>query len=352
MGREDGWAAIQLEAPKRIPRIEFDAQAHWALVTAVTGRKVAHESPPEEQKAASNAFVQAWDYAMLPSTHLHAPELDACRTHMGHAVYADGGVDYEPELKEAFTDPEDALRFDPWEAFGEKDHDALVARFQAEYARMEAEAPFVINSTGTYITLLTGAIYIFGWDMLLMMAGLDPDGFGALLGRYREWMQQYYDALAETDAPLIASHDDIVWTAGAIFEPAWYRKYIFPNLTKLYEPLKRAGKKVLFLSDGDYTEFIDDIAETGADGFFMEPLTDMQQVADRYGQTHFFIGNADTRILLSGDRAAIRKEVERCIAIGRECPGYFCGVTNMIPHNTPVESALYYNDVFMELRER
>ncbi len=336
----------------QVARVEFDADRHWELVGAVTGIHVTPESPPEERGRASRAFRKAWDYDLTPSTMLHADELAACRTQMGHAEYEAGSVDFQPLLSEAFVDIETALRFDPWETFGKKDHRSLVERFDNHYRQVCEDNPNTACSTGTYITLLTGCIYVFGWEMLLAMAGQDPDGFGEILNRYGSWMQQYYNAMAECDAPLIASHDDIVWTEGAIFAPGFYRKYIFPNLKKLYAPLIDAGKKVLFLSDGDYTEFIDDVAGTGAHGFFMEPLTDMSRVAERYGRTHFFIGNADTRILLRGNRAEIRAEVERCMTIGKQCPGFFMGVTNMIPHNTPVEAALFYDECFQELRRR
>ena len=48
------------------------------------------------------------------------------------------------------------------------------------------------------------------------------------------------------------------------------------------------------------------------------------EVTNRYGQTHFLIGNGDTRILLRGTREAIRREVERCISIGKRCPDTSC----------------------------
>jgi uroporphyrinogen-III decarboxylase len=352
MSYADGWAAVNLEMPQRVPRIEFDAQVHWPLVRQVTGIDVYHDSDADLKTKASRAFIKAWNYDLIPGSMLHVDELEACHTQMGHAVYVEGGDDFVPDLHEAFTDPYEALKFDPWEVFGEKDHDELVRRFEKHYCRQCEVHPDLVNTTGTYITLLTGAIYIFGWEMLLTMAGLDADGFGEVLNRYRSWMQQYYDALAETSAPLIASHDDIVWREGAIFKPDWYRTYIFPNLTKLYEPLLAAGKKVLFISDGDYTAFIDDIADCGAHGFFMEPLTDMAYVAEKYGRTHFFIGNADTHVLLRGNKAEIRAEVQRCMAIGKDCPGWFMGVTNMSPANTPVESALYYNECYEEMAAR
>jgi uroporphyrinogen-III decarboxylase len=105
----------------------------------------------------------------------------------------------------------------------------------------------------------------------------------------------------------------------------------------------------MYTSGGDYTRFVDDIAECGVHGFVLEPFTDMSYIAEKYGQTHVFIGNADTRILLGGNQAAIRAEVERCMAIGKHCPGFFLAVGNHIPPNTPVESVLYYQQVYEEL---
>ena len=32
--------------------------------------------------------------------------------------------------------------------------------------------------------------------------------------------------------------------------------------------------------------------------------------------------------------------------LGKKCPGYFMCVSNAIPHNTPVENALYYNEAY------
>jgi uroporphyrinogen-III decarboxylase len=64
------------------------------------------------------------------------------------------------------------------------------------------------------------------------------------------------------------------------------------------------------------------------------------------------IGNADTNILLRGNKPLIRGEVERCMSLGRDCPGFFMAVGNQIPPNTPVENCLYYNQVYEELCRR
>lgn len=144
----------------------------------------------------------------------------------------------------------------------------------------------------------------------------------------------------------------MVWTSGPIFRPAWYRQYVFPNYKKYIQPILDSGKKVTFTSDGNYTKFIDDIAGCGFTGFVMEPMTSLEYVVEKYGKTHVIFGNADTRILLSGTREQIRAEVERCMKLGRTCPGFFMAVGNHIPPNTPVENALYYNEVYEEMSRR
>ena len=75
-------------------------------------------------------------------------------------------------------------------------------------------------------------------------------------------------------------------------------------------------------------------------------------IAEKYGKTHSFIGNADTRILLYGSKDDIYREVKRCMDIGKNCPGFIMAVGNHIPSNTPVENALYYNEVFEKMRRR
>ena len=79
---------------------------------------------------------------------------------------------------------------------------------------------------------------------------------------------------------------------------------------------------MLYCSDGNFTTFIDDIAACGVDGFIMEPTTDMAYIAEKYGKTHSFIGNADTRILLHGTKEDIENEVKRCMDIGKKCPRF------------------------------
>ena len=352
MSYDDGWAALHLEAPPRIPRTEYSAQQHWDLIKAVTGIDVAYDSPPKIKTQASRAFIRAWNYGLIWSTAISRQIFGDLRTDMGHAVYAAGGVDRRDTVHCPFHSPDEVIEFDPWKAYGPCDKKEIIRHFEERYKANCENNPDAVNMTGIYVTCVSGLIEIFGWEMLLMGAGADPEAFGAMANRYCSWIQQYFDALAEAAVPVVMIHDDFVMAHGPIFHPDWYRAFVFPNYKRLFAPLIESGKKVLFTSDGDYTKFIDDVAATGVYGFVMEPLTDMKYIAERYGKTHVFVGNADTRILLSGTKAAIRAEVERCVNIGRDCPGFFMAVGNHIPANTPVENALYYNEIYESLSRR
>ena len=352
MSFQDGWAAINLEMPRRIPRTEYSAESHWDLVRAVTGIEMDHASSPAAQQAAQLAFMRVWKYDFFWSTLIGQDELGAWSTDMGHAEYAAGGVDRRDTVFCPFKCVEDVLRFDPRESLGRRDPRALVQRFEEHYQANCALHPDGVNMTGIYVTLVSGFIGLFGWDMFLLALGTDPVRFGELAQRYAEWMQPYFDALAETDVPVVMVHDDMVWSSGAIFRPAWYRQHVFPHYKRYLAPLLDAGKKIMFTSDGNFTCFVDDIVATGVHGLVFEPTTDLQYIVEKYGQTHVIIGNADTRILLTGTRAEIRAEVGRCMALGRRCPGYLMAVGNHIPANTPVENALYYNQVYEELCRR
>ena len=352
MSYKDGWAALNLEMPARVPHTEYSVESHWEVVRRVTGIDVGPFSPVEIQQKASFAFMQAWNLDFRWSTLIGKEEFGQHYTDMGHAEYAEGGVDRRDTIFSLFATPEDALSLEPYEVFGKKDHAELVRRFETHYKTQCEQTPDMVNMTGIYTSMISGLIDILGWDMLLLAAGVDKIKFGELANRYAGWISQYFTALGEADVPVVMIHDDIVWSSGPFISPKWYRDFIFPNYQKLFEPLRDSGKKIVFTSDGNYTMFVDDLVKCGVNCFVMEPMTEMQYIADKYGKTHAFIGNADTRILLTGTKEDIRAEVERCMRIGKQYPGYFLAVGNHIPSNTPVDNVFYYEEVYEELSKR
>jgi len=352
MSYQNGMAALQLEMPDLVPRTEYSANMHWPLIERVTGINVDAGSDAQTQARAGSAFIKAWDYGFYWNILTHNQVFGDQCTKMGHAVYADGGVDFSREVHNLFEDPEDVYDYDFDEKLGQRDEKAMIEEFNADFREKCRLYPDTVNMTGIYVTMMSGLIEMLGWDTLLTAAGIDIKAFGEFADRYADWILQYFKALAKCDSPVVMVHDDIVWTSGAFMHPEFYRAHIFPNYKKLFEPLHEAGKLILYTSDGNYTQFIDDIAACGVNGFVMEPCTDMEYIAKKYGKTHAFVGNADTRVLLSGSRDDIYREVKRCMDIGKHCPGFFMAVGNHIPSNTPIDNALWYNECFEKMRVR
>lgn len=333
MSWERGWKALHLEMPDTIPHTEYCS--HPKLVQAVTG------SDPCEDPSAWQRFYELTNYDLLWSTD-DGPAWQGRTTSMGHAVFQEGGTDFDANVYCPFGSPEEVLSFDPTAEYGVPDVAERAAYFEERWKAAQAAHPTLVYTAGYYKTLFSACIHAFGWEMFLSSAPLDYERFDRVLEGFFQISMANYQAWARTSAPVFICHDDIVWTSGPVFYPQWYRKYVFPRYRRLWSVLKEAGKIVLFCSDGNFTEFVDDLAEAGADGFIFEPLTSLELITARYGKTKVIIGNVDTRILTFGAREDVYREVKRCYDLGRDCPGFFHAVGNHIPHNVPVDNALYY----------
>lgn len=367
MSEATGWDALNGKMTDRIPRSELSAQKHWELVKRVTGSPVGSAT---EREVAAADFIKAWNWDFfwyvypcinaLPAGGRMSnlpdhggPEFltrlnpNAPRSRMGHADYeqrSDGKRDFNEQVSFAFEDEDEALALDPVKAYGTFDLEALTREFETAYAELRAWCPDTLHMGGVYISLFSGLIEIFGWEMLLILM-LEPD-FGKVVQGYAEWSSQLFEAYARSTVPVINVHDDLCWTSGPVTHPEWYRKHIFPRYRENFDRLKSAGKKIIFTCDGDMTLFFDDLVDCGVDMIVTEPMSDFDTFAKNHGQHTAFFGVMDTRVLMSNDKQRIFAEVERLMNRYRECPGFFMGVGNHIPQNTTLDAALWYQEAY------
>lgn len=330
-------AAIRLEAPDQVPHTQYITHPAWlARLRASSGRFDA-------------GFEELLDFDFRWFTD--GPEIACGRwTDMGHAAWLPDASDMRSPRPSPFTDLEQIYTLDPFEEYGPVDVERQVVAYQAWYER--ARRGTGVISGGTYRSVVSWAIDAFGWQNLLLAAGADPDQFGRLLDRWADYLMHYVEAWARTDIEVFLTHDDMAWTSGGFLRPEFYRKYVFPNYKRYWDCVRKAGKKVLFCSDGNFTEFVDDLVAAGAEGFIFEPLTSLEYICRKYGQTHVIIGNADCRILTFGTPHDVWREVKRCMDLGRQCPGYFFAVGNHIPPNVPIENAEACMAAYLEMRNR
>ncbi|MFP3904123.1 MAG: uroporphyrinogen decarboxylase family protein, partial [Armatimonadota bacterium] len=307
-GKERAIAALNLEDIDIVPQTEYCS--NWELIRHYTGLDPAN---PEERAEATDRFARELDFEFQWGTSgepVHRSKRGRV-SDMGHAEFLEGGVDKRETVSLPFQSPEEVLEFDAVEEYGlYDDFDELVQFYQDTHERNWATDAY-LKPIGFYHTMISACIDAFGWDMFLTAVGVDPEGFDRVLESFTRLNLQIYTAAAQTDAPYFLCHDDMVWTEGAIFHPDWYRKYLFPKYDRLWAPLKEAGKKILFCSDGDFTEFVPDFIDLGVTALIFEPMTDFEYVCKEYGDRIAIISSkADCRTLTFGTKEQIRAEVE------------------------------------------
>jgi hypothetical protein len=109
---------------------------------------------------------------------------------------------------------------------------------------------------------------------------------------------------------------DIAHKTGTFFSPDFLRREYFPRLKRQLLPLKEAGIKVIYHTDGNVMEVIDDLIDAGIDALNPIETTagmDLAALKKRYGKNLAFVGNVDANVMTFGTPEDVEKEVRRCI---------------------------------------
>lgn len=349
-----GKAALNLEWTERVARTEYNDNAEIVRYFAA---KAGQENYTVGNTFTDPYFLAATDLDFMWNTSDGGGHLwwgtRGRITDMGHAVYMEDGSDFRDLKPSPFTSSDDVLNFNAVKEYGLTDFKELVDFYEKQFTDAQQAVPQCMTTGGYYNTLVSGAIQIFGWDLLLEAAGDDEDKFGEdVLGSIFEQTMHHAKAWAQTSIEWVITHDDMVWTAGPFMHPAFYRKYIFPRYKELWAMYHAAGKKVLFCSDGTWDMFLDDIIDAGADGFIFEPSNNLELFVQKAGKTHVLMGGTDCRTLSFGTQEDVEQELRWVYGLAQECPGFFMATGNHFPANIPLDNALLYLDLIKQLGKR
>lgn len=351
MSRQIGMDTIACRPTSRLAHVEYSMEYHDALIQKVTGRDVG--SGTTSTSAADYAikpqdvlrrFYDAWDFDFLWCTHdgfVDWAKAGRCAD-MGHAAYAGDGSDQHASTQNPFTEPEEVWAFDPVAEYGLTPFDELVSGYEKDFQERSAAFPEQVCTGGYYKSIISGAIQAFGWDMLLL-AATDQTKFAKVLERFAAYTLHHARAWAKTSISAYIQHDDIVWTSGPFMDPDFYREAIIPLYRELWKPLKAAGKKVLFCSDGKVDMFLEDIAACGADGFIFEPCNDLEPIVKTFGGHYMLAGSqVDCRTMTFGSWDQVKAEIDATLALTRGLPGHMFAVGNHIPANVTDDMCLRF----------
>lgn len=234
---------------------------------------------------------------------------------------ADGGV-WAVDSKLKYKGFEDVLNATPCAFAVEQVGQEMLGEMAAMVANGASRAYVTPLHYGT---LVTRAVIEFGWEPFLLAAAVDAERLGALLDRFGAASVAVAEGWARTPGlELIIIHDDIAGTRGVFLSPDWYRRYAFPWYRRIFERIHSEGRKVLYLSDGNYLPVMDDVLATGADGFYVESSSmDPREVLRRGGRDKLYLIKSDSRTIDFGTPAEIREELETLRELHADHPGMF-----------------------------
>ncbi len=258
--------------------------------------------------------------------HLGEPELVE---EMGQVVVAedgkrrytkDGGV-WAVGDRERYRDDEDVLNVDEHAKFEVEDVGPAMLDEMARLYAEKAAACFPVPLH--YGTLVTRAVIEFGWEPFLLAAASDPERLGEILDRFGEATLAVVKGWTMIPGTaLITVHDDIAGTKDVFLRPEWYQTYVFPWYKRIFRAIHAKGRKVLYISDGNYMRVLDDILEAEPDGLYIESTSmDPEAFMRRAGKDKFYMVKSNSRNVDIGTPEEIRQELKKLRALHREFPG-------------------------------
>lgn len=344
MSYQRAWNAIHLQTGQTPAHLEnLD---HPAYMRELIGYDP-WERPRQAYADAYRALDVDWVIGIPDRSVRLDPRASSFQAEDG-TVYTEWGLSGSAWREEyLFHDMESVLAYDPLvNATGEKLVTPGHNQQQIEHRRADQQlmGESALVSGLYYTTLFQFGIMIFDWELFLATAASEPARFQRVLAGFAEVSRRNMSAWAAEDMPLIFMHDDIAMEQGMVFHPAWYRKFLFPLYEYILEPLKaRKDVKLAFVSDGDYSAVLDDLAGLGFDGFVINsPRMDIEAIARRLGSRAFLAGGIDTNVLTLGTPADVTRAVRDCLRKTRPAAGFFLHSGGDLPHNIPIENLRAY----------
>ncbi|MGB9607463.1 MAG: uroporphyrinogen decarboxylase family protein [bacterium] len=217
---------------------------------------------------------------------------------------------------------------------------------------ISAFAPRVMFVPGCGVGL-DAARHTIGFELFSYAIYDAPEEVNRILNEHMEASRRYSEAMAESRlCPLAFVWDDIAFKSGTMYSPRWLRKNWLPRLKYIIEPLKRAGIKVIFHSDGNLLEIVDDLISAGVDG--LNPLEqlagmDLELLKRKWGDKLILVGGIDcSQLLPLGTPEEIREKVKWAIKVAAPGGGFFIGSSSEIVPSTPLENVLTFYQAIHE----
>ncbi len=147
-------------------------------------------------------------------------------------------------------------------------------------------------------------------------------------------------------SPMVFVGEDIAYKSGLVFSPRFLKREFFPRFKRIVEAYHEKGLRIMFHSDGNIMEIMDDLMDCGIDA--LNPIETMagmnlKELRQKYPKL-ILVGGIDCSELLPHRcPSEIKKVVQQAIKDTKY--GYFVGSSSEIHNEIPLINVLAMHEI-------
>ena len=186
-----------------------------------------------------------------------------------------------------------------------------------------------------------------GMENLMMDFVENPEFVHDLFTAIADYNIAHMKKALQYDIDMIHFGDDWGQQSGLIMGPALWKKFIEPQIKRMYAVGVEAGKFVSIHSCGDVDELFDDLVKNGLNCFnpFQPEVIDVDVLMKKYKGKLSFFGGLSTQVVLPyGTVDEVRKQSLHLLDSGAG-GGYIFSPAHAVEGDVPIENMLAFIDV-------
>jgi uroporphyrinogen decarboxylase len=169
----------------------------------------------------------------------------------------------------------------------------------------------------------------------------DPESIDDMARNALEGAIEIAKRFRDCGAEAVMSPSDIADNSGPFFKPEYMNRWILPYLKEWSERIREMGMYTILHSDGNLTQYMDEIAATGLDAIqAVDPVAgmEMRQTKDAVSERLCLCGNIDCGLLLRGSPDETYEATKNLLNTCKDGGGLVLGTSNAVQPEVPIEN--------------